>query len=69
MEPNAAYYSLLHAEVLRGDADARAVSMEMWDGWGQQQHDIVVGAGLDDDTADFANLLRSVLWDCSTSLV
>ncbi|MHB8463853.1 MAG: TetR/AcrR family transcriptional regulator [Acidimicrobiales bacterium] len=62
MEANAAYYSLLHAEVLRGDADARAVSMEMWQGWGEQLQDIVVGAGLGDDTADFASLLRSLLW-------
>jgi AcrR family transcriptional regulator len=62
MEANAAYYSLLHAEVLRGDADARAVSMEMWDGWGDQLHDIVAGAGLAEDSDDFVDPLRSVLW-------
>jgi len=64
MEANAAYYGLLHAEVLRGDADARAVSMEMWEGWGAQLEDYVVGAGLTGarDAGAFAGLLRSVLW-------
>jgi AcrR family transcriptional regulator len=62
MEANAAYYSLLHAEVLRGDPDARAVSLEMWDGWGAQLHDVVAGAGLAKAPDVFAILLRSVLW-------
>jgi AcrR family transcriptional regulator len=62
MEANAAYYSLLHAEVLRGDVDARAVSMEMWEGWGEQLQHIVVGAGLSDGADDLAGLLRSTLW-------
>lgn len=65
MEENAPYYALLHAEVLRGDPVARAVSMEMWDGWGGQLADIVLGAGLADDVEgarSFATLLRSVLW-------
>jgi AcrR family transcriptional regulator len=62
MEANAAYYSLLHAEVLRGDAAARAVSIEMWEGWGAQLRDIVEGAGLADDPGALARLLRSVLW-------
>ena len=62
MEANAAYYSLLHAEVLRGDDDARAVSMEMWEGWGEQLEHMVVGAGLSDGTDNLAGLLRSTLW-------
>jgi len=65
MEANAAYYGLLHAEVLRGDPDARAVSLEMWDGWGAQLEDVVSGAALADG-ADavraLAELLRSLIW-------
>jgi AcrR family transcriptional regulator len=64
MEANAAYYGLLHAEVLRGDPDAAAVSLEMWEGWGDQLEDMVAGAGLasTDDAGAFADLLRSVLF-------
>jgi AcrR family transcriptional regulator len=62
MEANAAYYGLLHAEVLRGDPDARAVSMQMWDGWGEQLEDFVAGARLAEHGDHLATLLRSVLW-------
>jgi AcrR family transcriptional regulator len=65
MEANAAYYGLLHAEVLRGDPDARAVSLEMWEGWGRQLEDLVAGAGLaegDHAVRDLAELLRSLIW-------
>ena len=65
MEANAAYYGLLHAEVLRGDPDARAVSLEMWDGWGAQLEDVVSGAALapgDDAIRALAQLLRSLVW-------
>jgi hypothetical protein len=62
MEANAAYYSLLHAEVLRGDPDARAVSMEMWDAWGDQLTDFAVGSGLADHGDAFPGLLRTMLW-------
>jgi AcrR family transcriptional regulator len=65
MEANAAYYGLLHAEVLRGDPDARAVSLEMWNGWGAQLEDVVAGAALaqgDDAVRELAELLRSVIW-------
>jgi AcrR family transcriptional regulator len=65
MEANAAYYGLLHAEVLRGDPDARAVSREMWDGWGAQLEDVVSGAGLaegDDAIRALAQMLRTLIW-------
>lgn len=65
MEANAAYYGLLHAEVLRGDPDARTVSLEMWEGWGRQLEDFVAGAGLahgDDAVRELAELLRSLIW-------
>ena len=65
MEANAAYYGLLHAEVLRGDPDARAVSLEMWDGWGAQLEDVVSGAALadgDDAIRALAQLLRTLIW-------
>lgn len=65
MEANAAYYGLLHAEVLRGDPDARAVSREMWDGWGAQLQDVVAGAALadgDDAVRELADTIRSLVW-------
>jgi AcrR family transcriptional regulator len=65
MEANAAYYGLLHAEVLRGDPDARAISLEMWEGWGRQLEDLVAGAGLadgDDAVRALAELLRALIW-------
>jgi len=65
MEENASYYALLHAEVLRGDTDAKAVSMEMWEGWGAQLEDIVVGAALTSDeeaARSLAAMLRTVIW-------
>src|SRR6478736_6311885 len=65
MEANAAYYGLLHAEVLRGDPAARAVALEMCDGWGVQLEDVVSGAGLaqgDDAIRSLAQLLRTVIW-------
>jgi hypothetical protein len=64
MEANAAYYGLLHAQVLQGDPDARAVSLEMWDGWGQQLEDFVTGAGLAKraKARDLAEVLRSLIW-------
>lgn len=65
MEANAAYYGLLHAEVLRGDPDARAVSLEMWEGWGAQLEDVVAGAALahgDGAVRELAGLLRTLIW-------
>ena len=64
MEANSAYYGLLHAEVLRGDPDARAVSLEMWQGWGAQLEDVVRGATLTDPDAarELAETLRSLIW-------
>jgi AcrR family transcriptional regulator len=64
MEQNAAYYGLLHAEVLRGDPDARTVSLEMWNGWGAQLEDVVSGAGLAEGDAGrvLAELLRALMW-------
>ena len=64
MEANAAYYGLLHAQVLQGDPDARAVSLEMWDGWGQQLADFVTAAGVADGAAAgaLAEVLRSLVW-------
>jgi AcrR family transcriptional regulator len=64
MEANAAYYRLLHAEVLRGDPDALAVSLEMWDGWASQLEDFTIGACLAEppEAVAFARLLQSILW-------
>jgi AcrR family transcriptional regulator len=64
MEANASYYGLLHAEVLRGDPDAQAVSLEMWQGWGAQLEDVVVAAGLapHDAARELAELLRTLIW-------
>ena len=64
MEANAAYYALLHAEVLRGDPDARAVSLEMWQGWGEQLDAVVRGAELVPEASarELAETLRSLIW-------
>jgi AcrR family transcriptional regulator len=65
METNASYYGLLHAEVLRGDPDARAVSLEMWDGWGEQLRATLRAAEIATSqprARELASAVRTTLW-------
>lgn len=64
IEANAAYYGLLHAEVLRGDPDARAVSLEMWEGWHDQLRSFLVDAGIVQPgrAAELTQLVQTTLW-------
>jgi len=64
LQQRAAQSRLIHAEVLVGDEDAKAVGQELWDRWGEQL-EALVDAGLvvpAQEVSAFAHQLRSLLW-------
>ena len=64
LDRGAAYFRLIHVEVLYGDADARAVGTEMWTRWGRLLETLVAAARIADgeDVGPFSRMLRSLLW-------
>ena len=64
LQRRASYSRLIHAEVLVGDEDAKAVGSELWSRWGQQLQALVIAAKLAPprQAPGFARQLRSLLW-------
>ena len=64
LQRRASYSRLIHAEVLVGDEDAKAVGSELWARWGQQLEALVLAGKLavPRQAPAFARQLRSLLW-------
>jgi hypothetical protein len=64
LHEGAAYFRLIHVEVLYGDEDAKAVGLELWDRWGQQLEAFIDASGVapEGEVAAWAHFLRSLLW-------
>ena len=64
LQRRASYSRLIHAEVLVGDEDAKAVGTELWARWGEQLEALVVAGRLASPRKApvFARQLRSLLW-------
>ena len=64
LQRRASYSRLIHAEVLVGDEDAKAVGAELWARWGQQLEALVLAGKLapPGQAPVFARQLRSLLW-------
>jgi len=64
LQERARFSRLIHAEVLYGDEDAKAVGEELWQGWGQQLEVVLLAGGVADaeTAAPLARFLRSLLW-------
>lgn len=64
IEEHAPYFRLIHVEVMYGDADAKAVGRELWDGWGRQIEQMVEAGGLasGDQVPALARTLRALVW-------
>ena len=64
LQRRASYSRLIHAEVLVGDEDAKAVGTELWARWGEQLEALVVAGRLASPRKApvFASQLRSLLW-------
>jgi AcrR family transcriptional regulator len=64
LHDGAAYFRLIHVQVLYGDDDARSIGAEMWQRWGRLLETLVDASGVvpSADAASFARLLRSLVW-------
>lgn len=64
LQRRAAYNRLIHAQVLCGDDDAKAVGHELWGRWGEQLVPMVEAARVVDPehVDEYARMLRSLLW-------
>jgi hypothetical protein len=64
LQHRAAYSRLIHAQVLCGDEDAKAVGDELWARWGEQLEAMVAAARIvdSDDLRQYVRFLRSLLW-------
>ena len=64
LQRRASYSRLIHAEVLVGDEDAKAVGSELWTSWGQQLEELVLAGKLASpgQAPVLARQLRSLLW-------
>jgi len=64
LQRRAAYSRLIHAQVLCGDEDAKAVGDELWARWGDQLEAMILAARVvdSDDARRYARFLRSLLW-------
>ena len=64
LDRGAAYFRLIHVQVLYGDDDARAVGTEMWTRWGRLLETLVAAARIVDGehVGPFSRMLRSLLW-------
>jgi AcrR family transcriptional regulator len=60
LESGAAYFRLIHVQVLYGDHDAKAVGEEMWRGWGDRISSMLDAIGVVDGA--LAPMIRALLW-------